>query len=46
VEEWPEPWAVTIRHQRPEHAKGALSKTIEQDLGIPPERQTYKEAGP
>jgi hypothetical protein len=44
VDEWPVPWAVTISHPRPEHAKSALSKMIEQDLGIPPERQTYKEA--
>ncbi|MDR0324471.1 MAG: hypothetical protein LBI19_00060 [Oscillospiraceae bacterium] len=51
----PEPWAVTVYTDRPEHAKNALGAMIASDLGIPPERQTYlnarytpdeKEAGP
>jgi hypothetical protein len=42
---YPEPWAVTIRSERPEHAKSALGRMIETDLGIPPERQTYIQKG-
>ncbi|MCL1806997.1 MAG: hypothetical protein FWG31_04775 [Oscillospiraceae bacterium] len=38
---YPEPWSVTVRHERPEHAKSALGKLISQDLDIPPERQSY-----
>ena len=44
-EPYPEPWAVTVRSDRPEHAKSALAKLIEQDLGVPPERQTYIQKG-
>ena len=40
---YPEPWSVTVRSERPEHAKSALAKLIEQALGIPPERQEYTE---
>ena len=42
---YPEPWAVTVCSERPEHAKSALGGMIGQDLGIPPERQTYIERG-
>jgi hypothetical protein len=38
---YPEPWAVTIRSDRPEHARGALSGLIELDLQIPLSRQRY-----
>jgi stage III sporulation protein AF len=44
-EHYPEPWSVTIRSDRPEHAKSALGKIIDQDLGIPPERQSYLQKG-
>ena len=40
---YPEPWSVAIYSERPEHAKGVLKKLIAEDLGIPPERQTYEE---
>ncbi|MDR0293067.1 MAG: hypothetical protein LBH95_02810 [Oscillospiraceae bacterium] len=43
-EGYPEPWAVTVRSERPEHAKSALSAMIESDLGIPPGRQTYAQS--
>jgi hypothetical protein len=38
---YPEPWSVTIYSERPEHARNALRKLIEEDLGIPIERQNY-----
>ena len=37
----PTPWAVTIRSERPEHVKNAISAYIQEELGIPPERQQY-----
>lgn len=43
---YPEPWSVTIVCDRYEHAMNTLSDRIEKDLGIPKERQTYKEAVP
>jgi hypothetical protein len=42
---YPEPWTVTVRSERPEHAKSALSRLIEQDLGIPADRQFYIQKG-
>jgi stage III sporulation protein AF len=44
-EHYPEPWAVTILSERPEHAKSALGGLIGQDLGIPAERQFYIQKG-
>lgn len=41
----PTPWAVTIRSERPEHAKSALSRMLEDELGIPLERQSYELSG-
>jgi hypothetical protein len=43
---YPEPWSVTIISQRPEHTRRALGKLIEEDLGIPLERQQYTELTP
>jgi len=40
---YPEPYRVTVRAGRPEHARSALVKIIEDDLGIPRERQRYIE---
>ena len=40
---YPEPYEVTVRAGRPEHARSALSKMIEQDFGVPLERQRYLE---
>jgi hypothetical protein len=44
-EHYPEPWSVTVRSDRPEHAKSALGTLIEQDLGIPSGRQSYIQKG-
>ncbi|MCL2030551.1 MAG: hypothetical protein FWG93_03310 [Oscillospiraceae bacterium] len=41
----PVPWAVTIRSARPEHARGALARMLEEELGIPPERQYFELIG-
>lgn len=38
----PTPWAVTIRSERPEHARNALSRMLEDELGIPPHRQRFE----
>jgi len=40
-EAYPELYSVTVRARRPEHARNVLSKIIEEDLGIPKERQRY-----
>lgn len=41
----PTPWAVTIRSERPEHARSVLSRMLEDELGIPPGRQSYELSG-
>ena len=42
-EHYPIPWRITIGHPRPEHAKNALSNLIYRDIGVPPERQIYRQ---
>lgn len=42
---YPEPYLVTIRSPRPEHARNVLSEIIERDFGLPIERQKYYYSG-
>lgn len=40
---YPQPYQITVRALVPAFARSALSGRIEAELGIPPERQSYRE---
>jgi stage III sporulation protein AF len=43
---WPIPWAVTVTGTWTEEQRAALSRTVEEDLDIPAQRQSFQREAP